>query len=87
MNVESSSRRNNRKKMFCLKCGNFIFGISTALFMTILYWLYFDLQQEISEYRRKIDEGKYKYNYKKCFNININVIKFGIIPSYSVCNK
>ncbi|KAH8413845.1 hypothetical protein KR222_009159 [Zaprionus bogoriensis] len=60
MNVESSTRRNSRKKVFFLKCSNVLFGISTALFMTILYWLYFDLQQEVSDYRRKIEEGKFK---------------------------
>ncbi|XP_034480055.1 uncharacterized protein LOC117785898 [Drosophila innubila] len=56
MNVEGTTRRGHRKKLFLRKCGPFLFGITTALFVGILYWLYFDLRQQISDYRQKVED-------------------------------
>ncbi|KAL7737479.1 hypothetical protein ACLKA6_007615 [Drosophila palustris] len=56
MNVEGTTRRGHRKKLFFRRCGPFLFGFSTALFVGILYWLYFDLRQQISDYRQKVEE-------------------------------
>ncbi|KAH8404076.1 hypothetical protein KR215_009020 [Drosophila sulfurigaster] len=56
MNVEGTTRRGHRKKLYFRKCAPFLFGITTALFVGILYWLYFDLRQQISDYRQKVEE-------------------------------
>ncbi|EDW01943.1 uncharacterized protein LOC6560631 [Drosophila grimshawi] len=52
----ASTRRNNRQKLNIRKCGPFVFGITTALCVAILYWLYFDLRQQISDYQQKFEE-------------------------------
>ncbi|ALC42652.1 CG3907 [Drosophila busckii] len=56
VNTVHSTRRNHRKKICFRKCGSILFGITTALFVGILYWLYIDLRQQISDYRQKIEE-------------------------------
>jgi len=70
MNVEgTTTRRGHRKKLFLRKCGPFLFGITTALFVGILYWLYFDLRQQISDYRQKVEDGKYKRTFLDSYTV------------------
>ncbi|EDW32452.1 GL10433 [Drosophila persimilis] len=37
-------------------CGPLLLGIIGILIVSILYWLYFDLRQQMSDYRQKIEE-------------------------------
>ncbi|KAH8322575.1 hypothetical protein KR074_007461 [Drosophila pseudoananassae] len=55
-NVAGSSRRSHRKIAYFRMCGPVILGVIGILTVTILYWLYFDLRQQLSDYRQKIEE-------------------------------
>ncbi|XP_068148119.1 polyamine-modulated factor 1-binding protein 1 [Drosophila tropicalis] len=55
-NVSGSSRRSHRKNNYFRTCGPVLIGITSVLIVAILYWLYFDLRQQISDYRHKIEE-------------------------------
>ncbi|XP_017070184.1 uncharacterized protein LOC108107263 isoform X2 [Drosophila eugracilis] len=51
-----SSRRSHRKIAFFRMCGPLLLGIIGILIVAILYWLYFDLRQQLTDYRQKIEE-------------------------------
>lgn len=55
-NVAGSSRRSHRKIAYFRMCGPVLLGVIGILTVTILYWLYFDLRQQLSDYRQKIEE-------------------------------
>jgi len=38
-------------------CGPLLLGIIGILIVAILYWLYFDLRQQLTDYRQKIEDG------------------------------
>ncbi|XP_017866924.1 PREDICTED: uncharacterized protein LOC108616320 [Drosophila arizonae] len=52
----ASIRRNNKKRIYIRKCGPALFCIATVFFVSILYWVYFDLRQQISDYQQKFEE-------------------------------
>ncbi|XP_030388276.1 uncharacterized protein LOC115634583 [Scaptodrosophila lebanonensis] len=55
-NIAGPNRRSHRKNTYLRMCGPVLLGITSALFVAILYWLYFDLRQQIFDYRQKIEE-------------------------------
>ncbi|XP_017045055.1 uncharacterized protein LOC108090741 isoform X2 [Drosophila ficusphila] len=55
-NVAGSSRRSHRKIAYFRMCGPLLLGIIGILVVAILYWLYFDLRQQLNDYRQKIEE-------------------------------
>ncbi|KMY96217.1 uncharacterized protein LOC27208453 isoform X1 [Drosophila simulans] len=52
----AGSRRSHRKIAYFRMCGPLLFGIMGILIVGILYWLYFDLRQQLTDYRQKIEE-------------------------------
>ncbi|XP_043947916.1 uncharacterized protein LOC108026838 isoform X2 [Drosophila biarmipes] len=55
-NVAGSSRRSHRKIAYFRMCGPLLLGIIGILIVAILYWLYFDLRQQLTDYRQKIED-------------------------------
>ncbi|KAH8237315.1 hypothetical protein KR038_009726 [Drosophila bunnanda] len=55
-NVAGSSRRSHRKIAYFRMCGPLLLGIIGILIVGILYWLYFDLRQQLYDYRQKMEE-------------------------------
>ncbi|XP_034120025.1 uncharacterized protein LOC117578561 [Drosophila guanche] len=55
-NVSGATRRSHRKFAYFRMCGPLFLGIIGILIVSILYWLYFDLRQQMSDYRQKIEE-------------------------------
>ncbi|XP_001360877.4 uncharacterized protein [Drosophila pseudoobscura] len=55
-NVAGATRRSHRKMAYFRMCGPLLLGIIGILIVSILYWLYFDLRQQMSDYRQKIEE-------------------------------
>ncbi|XP_022223867.2 uncharacterized protein LOC111075083 isoform X2 [Drosophila obscura] len=55
-NVAGTTRRSHRKMAYFRMCGPLLLGIIGILIVSILYWLYFDLRQQMSDYRQKIEE-------------------------------
>ncbi|KAH8401396.1 hypothetical protein KR009_005267 [Drosophila setifemur] len=55
-NVAGSSRRSHRKIAYFRMCGPVLLGLVGILTVTVLYWLYFDLRQQLTDYRQKIEE-------------------------------
>lgn len=62
-NVAGSSRRSHRKIAYFRMCGPLLLGIIGILIVGILYWLYFDLRQQLYDYRQKMEEGACKALY------------------------
>lgn len=74
----ASIRRNNKKQIYIRKCGPVLFGITTVFFVSILYWVYFDLRQQISDYQLKFEEGKNKH-FKLLFLFHAYTVGYKII--------
>ncbi|XP_020818213.1 uncharacterized protein LOC110191657 [Drosophila serrata] len=55
-NVAGSSRRSHRQIAYFRMCGPLLLGIIGILIVGILYWLYFDLRQQLYDYRQKMEE-------------------------------
>ncbi|XP_064543651.1 uncharacterized protein LOC135432102 [Drosophila montana] len=49
-------RRNHKKQIYIRKCGPVLFGITIVFVLAILYWAYFDLRKQISDYQQKFEE-------------------------------
>jgi len=74
----AGSRRSHRKIAYFRMCGPLLFGIMGILIVGILYWLYFDLRQQLTDYRQKIEEGMvYTVCYAQCV---LNYVIFQCLP-------
>lgn len=56
----SSSRARANRISFLRSCGPFLLVTSMLLSLGFVYWLYFDIRAQITDYRIRIEQGDYR---------------------------
>lgn len=69
-----TTTRCRTKRYTCLRsCGLLVLMASILILFGLMYWLYFDLRQQIYDHRIKIEQGIFKTEY---FNTLLKVLIF-----------
>lgn len=61
-----TSRPRTKRFSYLRTCGPVIFIVTIFLLFTLMYWLYFDLREQLLDQRMRIEQGEYTFGIYFC---------------------